>query len=168
MTLRQVSSAIVVFAIVWSASVASAQTLIANRADETPTFRLLILGRLDPEFTQRISSYHELRVHLEERLPPQVVTDNLPLISQIHEEYQTGVSCGDVGDGDGDAEGGGTSGGDSSTGPAQDMPSTGGCACSSSDGTPLGLGLGLLMLGLLCPWRPARGSCRRAPYGNRG
>src|SRR5688572_21090372 len=41
-----------------------------------PSFRVAVMGELDPEFGRRVSRYHELRVNLEARLPPQVVTED--------------------------------------------------------------------------------------------
>jgi hypothetical protein len=62
-------------AFVLSSSVAAAQTPAAD-TESTAAFRLLIVGHLAPEFSQRVAEYHELRLRLEERLPPQLVTDD--------------------------------------------------------------------------------------------
>jgi MYXO-CTERM domain-containing protein len=114
--------------------------------------------------------------------PPQVTTDNTQLITQIYDAYRQNITCtpssgdgdgdpgdgdgdsgdgdsgdgdpgdGDSGDGDGGPDSGGTSGADGTSGPAMDESSTS-CACSTSNGAPLGLGMALLGLGLLVPRR---------------
>ena len=100
--------------------------------------------------------------------PPQVTTDNLPLIDEAFGAYQSGVEClGDEGEtetGDtggttstgGSSSSGGDDGGESTeTGPTYDLPYDVSCGCTTPDGggAPLGVALGLLVLGLIGPWR---------------
>ena len=64
---------------VLDASAATAQTPVIQ-AERVASFRLLVIGELAPEFSQRVSDYYELRLRLQDRLPPQVVTDDAATI----------------------------------------------------------------------------------------
>jgi len=61
--------------IVLCASAGFPQTSTTNGSQDTPVFRVRVVGYVVADFSARVSSYMELRSRLEEGLPPLAVTE---------------------------------------------------------------------------------------------